>query len=82
MKTLKPITEVNGFDITKNGEPQWFESMAINSDEEEIAALHESWGTADKFRGEECPRCRGRGQLRKDKNVGCIKCQGLGVLSA
>jgi hypothetical protein len=76
MKTIGPIKEVNGYPIAKG----WFESMAINSDEQDVAALHESWGSADRYRGEECSRCHGRGATRKDQNVGCPQCMGLGVI--
>ncbi len=47
---------------------------------EEIASLHESWGTATKDRGKECARCRGRGYTREDGNIGCHVCSGRGVV--
>lgn len=81
MKTMNPITEVNGYSVlSAEGQPQWYDAMAINSHEQDVAALHESWGTANKYRGEECGRCRGRGYTRKDGNIGCIVCGGTGVV--
>lgn len=77
MKTMNRIAEVNGYKLKEN----WYESFAMDSDEQHIAALHESWGTANKYRGVECNRCRGRGYTRKDKNVGCHVCHGMGVIN-
>ena len=77
MKTMNRIAEVNGYKLKDN----WYESFAINSHEEEVEALHASWGSANRQRGTECGRCRGRGYTRKDQNVGCIKCSGLGVIA-
>jgi uncharacterized paraquat-inducible protein A len=76
MKTMGRIAEVNGYKLKDD----WYESFAMNSHEQEVAALHESWGTATKDRGIECNRCRGRGYTRKDQNVGCHVCLGKGVV--
>lgn len=27
-----------------------------------------------------CPRCHGKGYIRKDANVGCVKCKGRGAI--
>lgn len=78
MKTMNRIEQVNGFPLEEN----WYESMEIVSAEDDIAALHESWGSAERYRGEECGRCRGRGYARKDGNVGCVVCGGRGVVDA
>lgn len=77
MKPMNRIAVVNGYTMKDN----WYESFAMNSYDEEIEGLHQSWGTATKYRGEECNRCRGRGYTRKDQNVGCEKCLGLGVIA-
>ena len=77
MKVMGRIAEINGYKLKDD----WYESAAILTHEQDVAALHEAWGTASKYRGEECSRCRGRGYTRKDQNVGCIKCSGLGVIA-
>lgn len=78
MKTMGRIAEVNGYKLKDD----WYQSCVVCSPEEAVRALHEAWGSADRHRGLECPRCKGRGYTRKDKNVGCHVCHGLGVLDA
>ena len=76
MKFQNRIEEVNGFPLTEN----WYESVVINTPAQDVEGLKQSWGVDTKYRGKECGRCRGRGATRKDENVGCEVCQGLGVV--
>jgi len=76
MKTHGRIPEVNGYPLKEN----WYTSADINTPEQNAEALRLNWGAATKDRGTECTRCRGRGYTRKDKNVGCHVCGGLGVI--
>ena len=77
MKTIGLITEVNGYPLAD----KWYESFAIASEEQQREEWHNSWGSSTRHRGEECPRCRGKGATRKDANVGCETCFGMGVIN-
>lgn len=76
MIPFNKITKLNGYTLKEN----WYGSVRIASPLQEREQWHLSWGTADKDRGKECHRCKGRGAVRADERVGCHVCHGLGVV--
>lgn len=75
MKTCEKIVELNGYPLVEN----WYTSCLINTPEQNAEALRLSWGAATRNRGATCTRCQGKGYTRKDGNIGCQTCGGLGV---
>ena len=59
-----------------------FRAMLIHSAEEDMASLRGSWATPEQqeFNASHktCPRCHGRGQIRRDERMACRECLGTG----
>lgn len=81
----RQITHVNGYALPTTlpggrAAPSWYEAFETNTLEANREWLLSEWGKIiTPLEGhEECDRCHGRGYTRKDGNVGCIDCGGIG----
>ena len=85
IKMIEPLTQINGYAVR----PGMYGAVLLPSDEmleQAVASLR--WTTSEQdeyntWRHNEvstCSTCKGRGYTRKQPNVGCAPCKGVGYV--
>ena len=90
-KPQSQIRSISGHRVNEEGDiveheytlrDNWYSSFLMGEDTESsesfIRAFTTEGGRLYNATHTACPRCKGRGYTRKDENIGCHVCLGLG----